>query len=90
MMMWQYGDTMSKMTVAIGRADNPEKLPDILIPIGGDETTAKETAVYLAENLKHGFLVSLQTEETQALFESGERVSAEKYAALHNGEYDRR
>ncbi len=78
------------MTIAIGRADNPEKLPDILIPIGGDETTARETAVYLSENLKHGFLVSLQTEETKALFESGERISPETYAALHNGEYDRR
>jgi len=74
------------MTIMIGRADNADHLPDVILPIGGDAYTARETAVYLAVNMKSGFKVALQGDDIASVYiESGRPLMAAEYEAVHDG-----
>ena len=74
------------MSILIGRADNPAQLPDVSIPMSGDPYTARETAVYLAVNMKIGFTVSLQGDEMKPIYiHSGQPLTAAEYEAVHDG-----
>lgn len=77
----------TKMAILIGRLDNPDRLPDIQFSIGGDITTARQTAVYLAANMKDGFKVALQGDGFPSVYiDSGQPLTASEYAAIHDGE----
>jgi len=71
----------------IGRADHPDRLPDVHIPMGADITAARQTAVYLAANMKSGFNVALSGDGFPIIMlESGRPLTAKEYATVHDGE----